>query len=65
MLKFLAVGTPTGVPPFSLLDGVTMNAVGGVPEPATWAMMILGIGGIGAMARRRRAAGLAMSAAAA
>jgi len=64
VLKFLAVGTPTGVPPFSLLDGVTMNAVGGVPEPATWTMMILGVGGIGAIARRRRAAGLAMSAAA-
>jgi hypothetical protein len=25
-----------------------------VPEPATWAMMILGFGGIGAMLRRRR-----------
>ena len=27
----------------------------GVPEPATWTMMILGVGAIGAMARRRRA----------
>jgi hypothetical protein len=27
-----------------------------VPEPATWAMMILGVGGIGAAARRRRSA---------
>jgi hypothetical protein len=27
---------------------------GGVPEPATWLMMILGFGGIGAMLRRRR-----------
>ena len=25
-----------------------------VPEPATWAMMILGFGGVGAMMRRRR-----------
>jgi len=25
-----------------------------VPEPATWAMMILGFGGVGAMIRRRR-----------
>jgi hypothetical protein len=27
---------------------------GGVPEPATWAMMIIGFGGVGAMIRRRR-----------
>ncbi|MCW5759804.1 MAG: choice-of-anchor A family protein, partial [Phenylobacterium sp.] len=27
----------------------------GVPEPATWAMMIMGFGAIGAMIRRRRA----------
>jgi hypothetical protein len=29
---------------------------GGVPEPATWAMMLLGFGGAGAALRRRRAA---------
>ncbi|MBI1197704.1 MAG: choice-of-anchor A family protein [Phenylobacterium sp.] len=29
--------------------------VPGVPEPATWALMILGFGGAGAMLRRRRA----------
>lgn len=28
----------------------------GVPEPATWTMMIMGFGGIGAMLRRRRQA---------
>jgi len=27
---------------------------GGVPEPATWAMMIMGFGGVGSMIRRRR-----------
>jgi hypothetical protein len=29
---------------------------GGVPEPATWTMMILGFGGVGAVLRRRRQA---------
>jgi len=31
---------------------------GGVPEPATWAMMLLGFGGIGFSVRRRRLATL-------
>jgi hypothetical protein len=30
------------------------NHNNGVPEPATWAMMIMGFGGVGAMIRRRR-----------
>lgn len=30
--------------------------INGVPEPATWAMMLLGFGGMGAVLRRRRAA---------
>ena len=34
-------------------------AIAGVPEPATWAMMILGFGAIGAVIRRRRTAALA------
>lgn len=33
-------------------------AVRAVPEPATWALMILGFGGIGALLRRRRDRGL-------
>ena len=33
---------------------VLVAAPGPIPEPATWAMMILGFGGIGAMARTRR-----------
>jgi hypothetical protein len=32
--------------------------VQGVPEPGTWAMMLLGFGGIGMMIRRRRKEGL-------
>jgi len=33
--------------------GATLTG-GGIPEPATWAMMIMGMGGIGAIMRRRR-----------
>ena len=33
-------------------DGV--QNVGGVPEPAAWVLMMIGVGGIGAIARRRR-----------
>jgi hypothetical protein len=32
------------------------GATGAIPEPGTWALMILGFGGAGAMLRRRRAA---------
>jgi hypothetical protein len=52
VLQFLAHGTPGGQPPFSLLDGVSMTAV--VPEPASWAMLIMGFGLVGAVARRRQ-----------
>jgi len=31
-----------------------VGATPGVPEPATWGMMILGFGGVGALMRRRR-----------
>ncbi len=36
------------------LDSVIMTGVTGVPEPATWAMTILGFGLLGAAVRRRR-----------
>lgn len=42
----------------TLYAGITEDVappVGGVPEPATWAMLILGFGTVGAAARRRRA----------
>jgi hypothetical protein len=35
---------------------VTYDYTGAVPEPADWALMILGFGGVGAMLRRRRTA---------
>ena len=60
VLKFIARGTPDGVPPFSLLDGVSLTSA--VPEPATWAMMVLGFGVIGgAMRRGGRRSALAMA----
>lgn len=51
VLSFLAVGTPNGRPPFSLLDGVTAAAV---PEPATWGLMLGGLGLVGVSLRGRR-----------
>jgi hypothetical protein len=44
-----------------IIDNVTVSTVSStptaaVPEPATWGLMILGLGGAGAMLRRRRAA---------
>ncbi len=36
------------------LGDPVLTPTGGVPEPATWAMMILGLGGVGATLRRRR-----------
>jgi hypothetical protein len=42
-------------PDFYSLDNVSVEAISnGVPEPSTWAMMILGFAGIGFMAYRRR-----------
>jgi hypothetical protein len=41
-----------------LIDGVSFDVAkgggGGVPEPATWAMMILGFGAVGTMLRTQR-----------
>jgi len=49
-LSFLSVASPQ-LPPFALVSNVSLT--GGVPEPATWAMMLVGFGGLGALIRRR------------
>lgn len=52
LLSFLAEGTPSGnLPPVAFLDGVSLTAV---PEPQTWALMLLGFGGLGVAIRQRR-----------
>jgi hypothetical protein len=41
---------------------VLVPTAGAIPEPASWALMILGFGGVGAMVRsRKRAAGAALA----
>jgi len=43
-------------PPATLVWSINNVIVtGGVPEPATWAMMLMGFGGLGAVLRRRKA----------
>jgi hypothetical protein len=41
-------------PAHSALDDISVNQISAVPEPSTWAMLILGFAGIGFMAYRRR-----------
>jgi len=57
VLTFLAQGTPSGQPPVAMLDGVSLKVyqppVTAVPEPATWAMMIMGFGAVAGVMRRR------------
>ena len=49
--RFTALGT-TPAPEF-VLDDITVNEQGAVPEPATWAMMLVGFGALGGAMRRR------------
>ena len=55
VLSFFAIGTPAGVPPMSLLDGVsaTSNTVSAVPEPSSIALMMTGFASLGGYVRSR------------
>ena len=46
--------TVTGVPNAIDVTNFTTGAPGAVPEPAIWALMLMGMGGVGAMLRQRR-----------
>jgi hypothetical protein len=54
VLNLEGISTSSGNPPFVLISDVSMFSV---PEPASWALMTLGVAGVGLMARRRRALG--------
>ena len=51
VLSFLAAGTPSGAPPFSLLDGVSITAVA---EPASWMTLVAAVLSIIGVAHLRR-----------
>jgi hypothetical protein len=64
LLKVLAPGdyyaelSVTGAPNELVTGGLALTKVGrssGTPEPGAWAMLLIGVAGIGAMARRGRA----------
>ncbi len=55
LLSFFAIGTPAGQPPFSLLDGVSVDS-SPVPEPSSIALLLTGAVGLGGYARKRRIA---------
>lgn len=53
-LQFLSSGGPVGLPPFVLLDGVSLTEVSPVPEQATWALMACGLAALCLLGRRSR-----------
>lgn len=53
-LSFLAIGTPSGVPPMTLLDGISVSTASSpVPEPTSLALFGTGLAGISGILRSR------------
>ncbi len=50
-LSFMAMGTPNGQPPFSLLTGVDLEDIS---EPASLSALVLGLTAVGVIRRRRK-----------
>lgn len=50
------IGNVSVDPQYQLNFSFPAGTNGGIPEPAAWALMVLGFGGVGAMVRRRRTA---------
>lgn len=53
VLRFLALGTPNGLPPFVLIDGISFNEAINTPEPSSFAL--IGGGGLVLLWIKRRA----------
>ena len=53
-----------GVANYVVFDDVTFGSTtpGGTPEPSTWAMMMLGLAGLGVIGRRRAKSSVALAA---
>jgi hypothetical protein len=53
----IAFSMPTNGPSFAISSLLLIDGPSGVPEPATWAMMLLGFGAMGLAIRRGRKSG--------
>jgi hypothetical protein len=63
-IKYLRIRPRMGSPALPTLDNFTTEVLtAAVPEPSTWALLILGFAGIGYMAYRRRSRPRALAAA--
>ncbi len=59
--SFFTASNPQSLYSLSFSNGIVNGLTGAVPEPATWAMLILGFGMVGGAMRRRRTMGMSPS----